>query len=132
MHVNPHPAGVQPYRSSLYLPGSLARFRQYPRVVTTPIPGAGYKVGKGVWGEQVLYLGGYGDLFKVGRTYPYGQYASVPLRGLGQVAWVVPPDGLGQTAGENRVLWVLAGLGMVGVLAYNFRPMRRNRRRRRS
>lgn len=93
MSVNPQPVEVQPYRPSLYLPGSLARFRQYPRVVQTPIPGAGYKVGRGVWGEQVLYLGGYGDLFKVGPTYPYGRYHTVPLRGLGQVTEVVPEQG---------------------------------------
>ena len=85
MRVNPRPAHVRPYIPSLYLPGSLGRFRQYPRVTTTPIPGAGHNARKGVWGEQVLYLGGYGDLFKTDGPYPYGQYGRVPLRGLGQV-----------------------------------------------
>lgn len=78
MHVNPRPASVRPYPPSLYLPGSYGRFRQYPRVVETPIPGAGYQVGKLVWGEQELALDGSR------RPYPYGQYPSVPLRGVGQ------------------------------------------------
>lgn len=124
MHVNPAPAHVRPYLPSLYLPGSFGRFRQYPRVTETPIPGAGYNARKGVWGEQVLYLGGYGDLFKVDGKYPYGQYARVPLRGLGQV----PP-----TPWYARTwVWGVAGVGALalGVGAYmTLGRLRRNRRR---
>lgn len=127
MSVNPQPVEVQPYRPSLYLPGSLARFRQYPRVVQTPIPGAGYNVGKGVWGEQVLYLGGYGDLFNThGGMYPYGQYAQVPLRGLGQTAPVTPWY-------ARTWVWGVAGVGAlaIGIGAYmTLGKLRRNGRRR--
>jgi hypothetical protein len=127
MHVNPRPASVRPYLSSLYLPGSLGRYRQYPRVTVTPIPGAGYNARRGVWGEQVLYLGGYGDLFKTDGLYPYGQYHQVPLRGLGQV----PP------APWYTRTWVWAAAGgavlLVGVGSYmtlrKNRRVRRNRRR---
>jgi hypothetical protein len=130
MHVNPPRAHVRPYLPSLYLPGSLGRFRQYPRVTKTPIPGAGYNVGKGVWGEQVLYLGGYGDLFNThGGFYPYGQYAQVPLRGLGQVV----PSSTPWYA--QTWVWGLAGAGALalGVAAYmTLGRLRRNRRRRRT
>jgi hypothetical protein len=130
MHVNPRLAHVRPYLPSLYLPGSLGRFRQYPRVTTTPIPGAGYHAGKGVWGEQVLYLGGYGDLFNThGGMYPYGQYSRVPLRGLGQV---VPQPWYTRTwvwaAAGGSVL--LLGVGSYMALRKN-RRVRRNRRARR-
>lgn len=80
------------YTPQLYLPGSMGRYRTYPRMVTTPIPGAGFSnVGKLVWGEQVLDLSGRRG------SYP-GNYERVPLRGLGTVASpfgasvrVVPP-----------------------------------------
>jgi hypothetical protein len=126
MHVNPPPAHVRPYLPSLYLPGSFGRFRQYPRETVTPIPGAGYRVGNGVWGEQVLYLGGYGDLFNNhGGVYPYGSYAQVPLRGLGQTAAPSP----WYTRGW---VWGIAGAGAlaVGIGAYmTLGRIRRNRRR---
>lgn len=129
MHVNPRPAHVRPYLPSLYLPGSFGRFRQYPRVTETPIPGAGYDAKKLVWGEQVLYLGGYGDLFNNhGGMYPYGQYSRVPLRGLGQIAPATPWYSRGW-------VWGVAGAGalLMGVGAYmTLRPLRRNRRRRRA
>lgn len=129
MHVNPRPAHVRPYLPSLYLPGSFGRFRQYPRVTETPIPGAGYDAKKLVWGEQVLYLGGYGDLFNNhGGMYPYGQYSSVPLRGFGQIASAAPWYSRGW-------VWGVAGAGalLMGVGAYmTLRPLRRNRRRRRA
>lgn len=123
MHVNPSPASVQPYVPSLYLPGSLGRFRQYPRRVVTPIPGAGYNVGRGVWGEQVLYLGGYGDLFRRGRSYPYGKYAQVPLRGMGQVSaspWYM-----------RGWVWALAGGGLAVLGAGSYLALRKNGRGRR-
>lgn len=66
---------MRPYTPSLYRPNGLARYRQYPRQVTTPIPGAGYDVGEMVWAEQPLNLDG--SL----RPQPYGDYAKVPLRG---------------------------------------------------
>jgi len=70
-------AALPSYTPSLYLPGSMGRYRQYPRTVVTRIPGAGYKVGKLVWGEQVLNLDG-------AAVAPFN-YASVPLLGLGQI-----------------------------------------------
>src|ERR1041385_2514474 len=69
---------IPTYTPSLYLPGSYGRYRQYPRVVRTPIPGAGVKAGRMIWGEQVLNL--YGA--------PVTRYsnARVPLLGLGQLS----------------------------------------------
>ena len=123
MHVNPRPAHVRPYLPSLYLPGSLGRFRQYPRVTDTPIPGAGYDAKKLVWGEQVLYLGGYGDLFNNGGgLYPYGQYAQVPLRGLGQA---VPDPWY-----ARRWVWGVAGTGLLLLGVGSYMTLRRNRVRR--
>lgn len=75
---------IPTYTPSLYLPGSMGRYRQYPRVVKTSIPGAGVKAGKMVWGEQVLNLWG-------APRVPFST-ARVPLLGLGQ--WV-PPAGCG-------------------------------------
>jgi hypothetical protein len=103
MHVNPRPASVRPYPPSLYLPGSYGRFRQYPRVVETPIPGAGYHVGEMVWGEQML------DLDGSRRPYPYGQYAAVPLRGLGQ----------DDESSRRSVYYFVAALALLGVLSYS-------------
>lgn len=70
-------AQMQPYTPSLYQPNGYGRYRQYPRQVTTPIPGAGYDVGEMVWAEQELNLDGSSV------PQPYGNYAQVPLRGLG-------------------------------------------------
>lgn len=66
------------YVPSLYLPGSFGRYRQYPRVTRTEIPGAGLSVGKLIWGEQVL------DLDNRYGSAPFN-YDRVPLLGLGQV-----------------------------------------------
>ena len=68
---------MTPYTPSLYRPDSYGRYRLYPRVVDTPIPGAGYQVGQLFWGEQELNLDGST------RPQPYGSYSTVPLRGLG-------------------------------------------------
>lgn len=127
MHVNPRPAHVRAYLPSIYLPGSLGRFRQYPRVTETPIPGAGHRAGKLVWGEQVLYLGGYGDINTHGGAYPYGRYGHVPLRGLGQST---PP----QPWYTRTWVWLAAGgtvllLGAGSYVALG--KLKRNRRRRR-
>jgi hypothetical protein len=76
---------VQPYTPSLYMLSApmLGRYRSYPRQVITPIPGAGFRPAKLVWGEQVLNLDGTNGMR---RPYPYGDYsAGVPLRGFGQV-----------------------------------------------
>lgn len=70
---------MRPYTPSLYQPDSFGRYRHYPRNVRTPIPGAGYQVGKMLWAEQELNLNGSS------RPQPYGSYAAVPLRGLGQL-----------------------------------------------
>lgn len=67
---------MQPYTSSMYEPNGYGRYRQYPRRVVTPIPGAGYDVGEMVWAEQELNLDG-------GEGQNYGNYSTVPLRGLG-------------------------------------------------
>jgi hypothetical protein len=66
---------IPTYTPSIYLPGSFGRYRQYPRVVRTPIPGAGVKAGRMIWGEQVMNL--WGD--------PVAKYSNnnVPLLGLG-------------------------------------------------
>jgi hypothetical protein len=69
---------IPQYTPSIYLPGSFGRYRQYPRVVRTSIPGAGVKAGKMIWGEQVMNLWGA----------PVARYSNnrVPLLGLGQDA----------------------------------------------
>lgn len=75
---------LSPYTPSLYQPDSFGRYRKYPHVVDTPIPGAGYRVGELVWGEQELNLDG-------GRpAQPYGSYSTVPLRGLGSTVQISP------------------------------------------
>lgn len=76
-------AQMQPYVPSLYEPDGYGRYRQYPRNVKTPIPGAGYDVGEMVWAEQELDLDGSGP------SQHYGDYAQVPLRGLGLT---IPPE----------------------------------------
>ena len=68
---------MQPYTPSLYEPNGYGRYRQYPHNVDTPIPGAGYDVGEMVWAEQELNLDGNVP------PQPYGNYAVVPLRGVG-------------------------------------------------
>jgi hypothetical protein len=73
-------AQMTPYTPNIYARGGFGRFRQYPRVVQTPIPGAGYKVGKMMWAEQELNLNGSA------KSQPYGSYYRVPLRGLGDEA----------------------------------------------
>lgn len=132
MHANPRHPHVRPYLPSLYLPGSLGRFRQYPRVTTTPVPGAGHDARKGVWGEQVLYLGGYGDLFNThGGSYPYGQYARVPLRGLGGCGC----RGLGQADNPWYMrgwFWGVAGAGALVLGVGSYMALRKNRRVRRN
>lgn len=75
---------MTPYTPSLYQPDSVGRYRQYPRVAETPIPGAGYHVGQLFWGEQELNLDGSA------RPQPYGSYSMVPLRGLGQTLHINP------------------------------------------
>lgn len=49
---------VPAYTPRLYGPGSSGRFRQYPRQVVTPIPGAGYRVPRLAWAEQQINLDG--------------------------------------------------------------------------
>jgi len=71
------------YTPSEFLPDSFGRYRQYPRSVRAPVPGVGYDVGRMVWAEQELNLSG-------GRSQSYGNYAAVPLRGLGQNLTVAP------------------------------------------
>jgi hypothetical protein len=68
---------MPPYRPTLYRPGSQGRYRAYPHNTVTPIPGAGLDADELVWSEQELELGGGGPL------QPYGNYAAVPLRGVG-------------------------------------------------
>lgn len=70
---------MQPYTPSLYQPDSFGRYRKYPHFTDTPIPGAGYQVGQLFWGEQELNLDGSRE------PQHYGNYSTVPLRGLGQV-----------------------------------------------
>jgi hypothetical protein len=77
-------AQTRPYTPALYLPAALARYRAYPRQVTAVIPGVGYDVDHLAWGEQELNL--HGNV----KPQHYGDYETVPLRGLGQVS----PDAL--------------------------------------
>jgi len=74
---------LPPYMPTEYLPGSYGRYRQYPRSVRAQIPGTGYDVGRMRWAEQRLNLTG-------NQRQSYGNYANVPLRGLGDSG-----DGLG-------------------------------------
>ena len=73
-------SNMRPYTPSLYQGDGIARYRQYPRNVNTPVPGAGYDVEQLVWAEQELNLDGSGH------PQDYGSYRRVPLRGLGATA----------------------------------------------
>jgi hypothetical protein len=53
---------TKPYQPQIYSYQSRSRFRQYPRQVVTPIPGAGYDVSHLDWREQAIDLGGMGGL----------------------------------------------------------------------
>jgi len=68
---------IPTYTPSLYLPGSFGRYRQYPRVVRTSIPGAGVTAGHLTWGSQQMNLWGA----------PVAAFNNdrAPLLGLGQV-----------------------------------------------
>jgi len=72
-------AALAPYSPALYLPGSIGRFRQYPRQVRARIPGTGYRVRQFVWAPQELNLDG-GGKFADGAG---GRYGRVPLLGIG-------------------------------------------------
>lgn len=96
---------IPPYTSSIYLPGSIGRYRQYPRVVKTQIPGAGVKAGKLVWGEQML------NLYGASRV-PYS-VARLPLLGLGQMSGWWQENVTTQQFALGAAAGVLAGgLGM--------------------
>lgn len=103
---------IPTYTPSLYLPGSIGRFRQYPRVVRTPIPGAGVRGGRLVWGEQVLNLWGAPRVaFSASR---------LPLLGLGQISLSAP---------VSVPPWAI-GLGLGGAFAAGwFGSMFMSRRR---
>jgi hypothetical protein len=86
----------------------MGRYRQYPRVVRTQIPGAGVKAGKMVWGEQVMNLWGA----------PVAAFSEdrVPLLGLGQSTMT---SGATDTGRVQRTAWaggLLIGFG-AGALA---------------
>jgi len=49
---------TKPYQPQIYSYQSQSRFRQYPRQVVTPIPGAGYDVAHLDWSDQPIQLGG--------------------------------------------------------------------------
>jgi hypothetical protein len=51
---------TKPYQPQIYSYQSQSRFRQYPRQVVTPIPGAGYDVAHLDWSDQPIQLGGMG------------------------------------------------------------------------
>jgi hypothetical protein len=74
---------MSPYTPRIYGPGGRGRFRSYPHVTRTSIPGAGFRVRKLVWGEQPLNLGGARAGVPLTR---YGDYAEAPLLGLGVAA----------------------------------------------
>jgi len=80
---------LPPYMPTEYLPGSYGRYRQYPRSVRAQIPGTGYDVGRMRWAEQRLNLTG-------NQRQSYGNYANVPLRGLGDsgdgLGLAIPPE----------------------------------------
>ena len=84
----------------------------------------------------MLYLGGYGDLFKTDGAYPYGQYAKVPLRGLGGCGCggcgCAGCGSLGQvtTPWYTRTwVWAVAGGAALLVGAGSYMALRKNRRR---
>ena len=53
---------TKPYQPQIYSYQSQSRFRQYPRQVVTPIPGAGFDVAHLDWSDQPINLGGMGGL----------------------------------------------------------------------
>ncbi len=53
---------TKPYQPQIYSYQSRSRFRQYPRQVVTPIPGAGYEVAHLDWSDQPINLSGMGGL----------------------------------------------------------------------
>lgn len=82
---------IPTYTPSIYLPGSAGRYRQYPRVVRTSIPGAGVVAGRLVWGEQMMNLWG-------APTLPFNT-DRVPLLGLGQTTAADVASGASLIAG---------------------------------
>lgn len=53
---------TKPYQPQIYSYQSQSRFRQYPRQVVTPIPGAGYDVAHLDWSDQPINLSGVDGL----------------------------------------------------------------------
>lgn len=109
-------AQMAPYTPSLYQPDAYGRYRQYPRVVDTPIPGAGYHVGKMLWAEQELNLDGSS------KPQNYGSYREVPLRGLGNAGMFARhlfDGGLGQflTAEQRNIAQFLTSPESLAVMA---------------
>jgi len=88
-------SNMRPYTPSLYQGDGIARYRQYPRTVDTPIPGAGYDAKRLVWAEQELNLDG--------SSHPqdYGNYSRVPLRGLGAPTLTLTTDMLSKIAANE-------------------------------
>lgn len=95
------------YTPSLYLPGSAGRYRQYPRVVRTSIPGAGVTAGKMVWGEQVMNLWGAPALPFNSNRVPllgFGSTASDIAAGTSLIAGLIAnPDATLRTQGPRIV-----------------------------
>jgi len=118
-------ASIPTYTPSLYLPGSYGRYRQYPRVVRTPIPGAGVKAGRMIWGEQALNLWGA----------PVARYSNgpVPLLGLGDAMDVVRSvrDTLVPSWGAVAFWFGVGALVGREMKGRHWRGLSMNRRRRR-
>lgn len=104
------------YTPSIYLPGSIGRFRQYPRVVRTPIPGANVSHGELIWGRQNMNLD---------NTSPKVRYsvARLPLLGVGgnylgqtlDYTGLESPSTFVQDAlASARANWKLLGLALAG------------------
>jgi hypothetical protein len=100
---------IPTYTPSLYLPGSYGRYRQYPRVVRTQIPGAGVSAGKLVWGEQVLNLWG-------APSAPFSS-SRVPLLGFGQAETVGIAANVPRLVPAINVAYGVAGGLAAGALA---------------
>lgn len=120
------------YTPSLYLPGSFGRYRQYPRVVRTQIPGAGVMGGRMIWGSQRMNLDG-------AAVAPFST-ALLPLLGLGQITTLPSQQQVAPSRSflrDNQIAIVVYGtLGAavaVGVGAGYWwrgrRAVKRNRRR---